>query len=166
MKKPLIYLDTSVISYLEQKDAPERMIETRLFWERVKARDYNVAISEVTIKELEQSVEPKKTLFEKHLNDIVYECIKPSSEIEVLAQQFIEHNILKPKSIDDCRHIAYSIIYNCDIIVSWNFKHIVNYKTINGVKLISLMTGYRELAIYTPAMLVVSDDDGGENDDP
>jgi predicted nucleic acid-binding protein len=165
MKKPLIYLDTSVISYLEQEDAPEKMADTRLFWEQVKAGDYDVAISRVTLQELEQCAEPKRTVLFRHLNDISYLRIERNNEIEVLAQQFIKQNILTVKSIDDCRHIACSIIYNCDMIVSWNFKHIVNYKTINGVKLISLITGYREVAVYTPAMLVVSDDDGGENDD-
>jgi hypothetical protein len=39
-------------------------------------------------------------------------------------------------------------------IVSWNFKHIVNYKTIKGVKAVSLMEGYKDVAICTPTMLL------------
>lgn len=41
---------------------------------------------------------------------------------------------MKQKSFDDCQHIAAAILAACDIITSWNFKHIVNVKTVRGVK--------------------------------
>lgn len=34
-----VYLDTSVISYLDQQDAPEKMQETREIWEILKTGD-------------------------------------------------------------------------------------------------------------------------------
>jgi hypothetical protein len=93
-----------------------------------------------------------------YLNEIKYQKIIITDEIEALTNKFVENNILSQKSIDDCRHIACSIVSGCDIIVSWNFKHIVNYKTIKGVKLVSLITGYKDIAVYTPTMLI----EGGE----
>jgi len=153
-KKPLMYLDTSVVSYLEQEDAPEKMIETRLFWEKIKAGEFDIALSEVTIRELDQCPEPKRLKFINHLKEIRYSLIKLDDKIESFTRKFIENEVLTEKSIDDCRHIACSIVYGCDIIVSWNFKHIVNYKTIDGVKRVSLMTGYKDISIYTPAMLL------------
>ena len=36
MKKQKIYLDTSVISYLHQEDAPEKMRDTLKLWEILK----------------------------------------------------------------------------------------------------------------------------------
>ncbi|GMO57446.1 MAG: hypothetical protein Ta2A_02960 [Treponemataceae bacterium] len=98
------------------------------------------------------------------MNEIHYHYIERTDEIEAIAQKFIENNILTVKSIDDCQHIASSIACQCDAILSWNFKHIVNYKTVNGVKLVSLITGYSEVAIYTPKMFVAFDE-GDENDD-
>ena len=53
-----------------------------------------------------------------------------------------------------------SCVYNCDMLISWNFKHLVNYKTITGVRSVNAMAGYREMPIYTPTMLI-----GGTDDD-
>jgi predicted nucleic acid-binding protein len=164
MKKLLLYLDTSVISHLEQEDAPEKMADSRLFWEKVKAGEFDIALSFVTIRELGDCKEPKKTKLLEHLNEIQYQYIERTDEIESIARKFIENDILTTKNIDDCLHIASSIVYKCDAILSWNFKHIVNYKTVNGVKLVSLMAGYKEVAIYTPKMFVAFDE-GDENDD-
>ncbi|MCL1947843.1 MAG: hypothetical protein FWF51_11955 [Chitinivibrionia bacterium] len=65
----------------------------------------------------------------------------------------------RQKYFGDCLHIACAIVSGCDVIVSWNFKHIVNYKTHMGVKAVTALEGYKELLIYTPAMLLGYDDD-------
>jgi len=65
--------------------------------------------------------------------------------------------VLRAKSLDDCTHIACAIVHGCDIIVSWNFKHIVNRKTIQGAKAIAAFAGYREILIYTPSMMLEDD---------
>jgi predicted nucleic acid-binding protein len=154
MEKSLMYLDTSVISHLEQEDALEKMIQTRMFWEKAKAGEFAIAVSEVTLQELRKCSEGKREKLLNHLNEVPYSFIERTGEIDALAEKFIENHILTAKSLDDCRHIACSIVHNCDMIVSWNFKHIVNYKTINGVKKITLMTGHKPVMIYTPAMVL------------
>jgi predicted nucleic acid-binding protein len=53
VKKLRIYLDTSVISHLDQQDAPERMAETRKLWEKIKAGEYEVVIANVARAEIE-----------------------------------------------------------------------------------------------------------------
>jgi hypothetical protein len=40
------------------------------------------------------------------------------------------------------------------MLVSWNFRHMVNYKVINGVKAVNILAGYREMFIYTPTILI------------
>ena len=52
----------------------------------------------------------------------------------------------------------------CDIITSWNFKHIVNVKTVRGVKTITTLEGYKDLLIYPPSVLLEGDDDDDETD--
>lgn len=44
MNRIKIYLDTSVISYLDQQDAPERMKETQEIWELFKKGQYEIYI--------------------------------------------------------------------------------------------------------------------------
>ena len=46
------------------------------------------------------------------------------------------------------------LVYNCDIIISWNFKHLVNYKTINKVKIVNAINHYKEISIMPPSMLL------------
>jgi len=47
-----------------------------------------------------------------------------------------------------------------DIILSWNFRHIVNIDVIDGVKAITALKGYHDLLIYTPSFII----GGGTND--
>jgi hypothetical protein len=77
-----------------------------------------------------------------------------------VASRFVDLGILRQKSFDDCQHMAAAIISGCDVIVSWNFKHIVNHKTMMGVKAVTALEGYGGLLIYTPSILI-----GGERSD-
>ena len=76
-----------------------------------------------------------------------------------MAQEIIEEGILKPKSKDDCIHIATAILGECSIIVSWNFKHLVNVNTINGIrKIIFANHMNRVIDIYSPNILLEEED--------
>ena len=57
-----------------------------------------------------------------------------TDEIDDLAEEIIRRGILTPKSLDDATHIAAAIVNGCDIIVSWNFKHMVNAEIIENGK--------------------------------
>ena len=46
------------------------------------------------------------------------------------------------------------MINGCDIITSWNFKHIVNIQTINGTRTISQLKGYKDINILNPLTLL------------
>lgn len=154
-RKIKVYLDTSVISYLDQQDAPEQMKETREVWERIKAGQYEVFISDVVLRELgDCKEEAKRNLLIGHLAEIKYNLIAVDDDIVKLAEKIVTNGVLKQKNIDDCQHIAAAILSNCDIIVSWNFKHIVNVKTIRGIKVITTVEGYKDLLIYQPTALL------------
>lgn len=154
-RKIKVYLDTSVISYLDQQDAPEQMKETREVWERIKAGQYEVFISDVVLRELgDCKEEAKRNLLIGHLAEIKYNLIAVDDDIVKLAEKIVTNGVLKQKNIDDCQHIAAAILSNCDIIVSWIFKHIVNVKTIRGIKVITTVEGYKDLLIYQPTALL------------
>ena len=81
-----------------------------------------------------------------------------NSEVESVANQIIQLGILTQKSFDDCLHIAHAVVSGCDYIVSWNFKHMVNIKTIRGVRAITNLSGYDNIEIVAPPMLLESED--------
>lgn len=155
MKRYKIYLDTSVISYLDQQDSPEKMADTLKFWEFLKKGRIDILMSEVTIREIDRNKEPKLSKLKGFLNEIVFQVVEETDEIRDVAKKFIENGILTEKSFDDCVHIATSLVHDCTCIISWNFKHIVNAKTIHGTKVVIAQTGYGAATmIYTPHFLM------------
>jgi len=56
--------------------------------------------------------------------------------------------------LDDCRHIAIATINKVDVLVSWNFKHIVNLVRIQGYNSVNMKMGYKILEIRTPKELI------------
>ena len=161
MKKLKIYLDTCVIGYLDQKDDSLRMAETQKMWERIRNGAFDVIISDVTIEELNRCHEPKRDILLQYLTQISFEKVVAGDQTLAVAEKFIDLGILKQKSFDDCRHIAAAIVFGCDAIVSWNFKHIANPKTIVGAKAVTTLTGYKDLLIFTPTFLI---EEGDESD--
>ncbi|MDR2525973.1 MAG: PIN domain-containing protein [Oscillospiraceae bacterium] len=160
MKKLKIYLDTSVISHLEHPDAPDKMADTHRLWAEIRRGAYDAVISDTTRLELSNCPDEKFDTLTSYLSEIPFTVVPADESVLKIAEKFVDFGILRQKSLDDCRHIAAAIVSGCDAIVSWNFKHIVNRKTMNGVKAIAALEGYDDVLIYTPTILI-----GGEDDD-
>lgn len=158
VRKLKVYLDTSVISYLAQEDAPEKMADTQKFWKRLENGDYEAFLSQTTIAEIDRCQEAKKAILYAYLNRIAYQRLPVGHATEDFAQRVIDSRILKPRSRDDALHIAAAVLGGCDYIASWNFKHLVNEKTIRGIRAIALMDGYGYIDIVTPSALMESEE--------
>ncbi len=98
MRKLKVYLDTSVISYLSQEDAPERMKDTLELWKDFVNGKYNVYLSQVTLDEIEKCPESKRNKLYDYLSDIEYTKLEINAEIVELAQKIIDMGILRPKA--------------------------------------------------------------------
>ena len=140
-----------------QEDAPERMKDTLALWEQFKLGKYDIYLSQITLNELGECPEPKKTVLYEHLNKIDFTKLEVTAETIKVANQIIDMGILTPKSFDDCQHIAVAVVNECDCIISWNFKHIVNIRTIRGVRAVTHLEGYKDIEIMNPSVLL-----GGE----
>jgi len=68
----------------------------------------------------------------------------------MLANTYISENVVGKTSRTDCMHIAVATISNVDILVSWNFKHIVNINRIRGYNGINMLNGYPSVEIRSP----------------
>ncbi|MCR5387585.1 MAG: PIN domain-containing protein [Treponema sp.] len=157
--KTKIYLDTSVLSYLQQEDSPERTASTIRFWEEIKHRsDIEIFLSDVTLAEVSDCHEPKRSFMKNKLREIRFTLLERDEDAEKLASQIIDLGILTDKSHDDCLHIAIAVLEACNYIVSWNFKHLVNVKTINGIRAITNLKGFSPIDIITPEMLITGDE--------
>ena len=52
-----------------------------------------------------------------------------------------------------------TVVNHCDVIASWNFAHLANFKTINKVKVVNAMFHYREINIMPPIMFLEREDE-------
>lgn len=110
MKNLKVYLDTSVISHLLQEDVPEKMADTRQLWEMFRNGKYDVYLSTVTLEEIDDCPEPKRSQLYDYLEQIDYTVLRIDDEVSEIAIQIIELGILTKKSYDDCQHIGAAII--------------------------------------------------------
>ena len=158
MRRLKVYLDTSVVSHLMQEDVPAKMADTLQLWQLFLKGIYEVYVSTVTLEEISACPEPKRSRLREYLGEISFTTLDISNDAAEVAQQIIDMGILTQKSYDDCQHIGAAVVNECDCIISWNFKHIVNIKTIRGVRAITNLKGYRPIEILNPSVLLESEE--------
>jgi len=142
-KKISLYPDTSIFGgYYDDVF----MLDTRLLFGKIKDGKYDVFVSSLTQTELKNAPGDVKKL----LNRIEWRPLTITPECEFLADEYIKENVVGTTSRDDCVHIATATINNIDILVSWNFKHIVNVERIRGYNSVNMKHGYKRLDIHSP----------------
>ncbi|MEO6850381.1 MAG: PIN domain protein, partial [Mucilaginibacter sp.] len=85
--------------------------------------------------------------------------VQITDESLTLARQYIAEKVVGETSFDDCVHIALATIHKADILVSWNFKHIVNVYKIRGYNSVNLRLGYTTLEIRSPKDIINYEDE-------
>ena len=70
--------------------------------------------------------------------------------VDRLGQQYVSENVVGQTSLNYCFHIALATLHKADLLVSWNFKHIVNIERIHGYNAVNLKNGYHILEIRNP----------------
>jgi len=164
MKKTTIYLDTSIINFLYADDAPEKMAITIDFFQNyVKKSVYDTYISPVVIDEINKTTDTKKRLkLLKVINDYklkVIDIAPFSNEIESLTNLYIIHKIIPEKKLEDALHLAISTIFDIDIFLSWNYKHLANVNKERKIMSINLLEGYtKAFKMITPLEVVYEED--------
>ena len=149
------YFDTSVFGGLYDTEFEK---ETTILFEKVALGQIICVYSNLTESELSKAPQPVKDFF-RNLKDSQKEVISVTPEALQLAQTYINENVVGQTSLDDCIHIATATLSKVDILVSWNFKHIVNVYRIRGYNSVNLRLGYSTIDIRSPNEIT-----GNEND--
>ncbi len=144
------YFDTSVFGGLFDIEFEE---ETTLLFEKVNLRQIKCIYSNLTESELTNAPERVRDFFET-LSEDVKEKVLVTPEAFKLAQTYVNENVVGETSLDDCIHIATATLNKVDMLVSWNFKHIVNVYRIRGYNSINLRLGHGTLEIHSPKEIV------------
>ena len=142
-----IYLDTSVFCALYDERVPERQAETQEFWKRLD--QFEISISDLTGQELSQTPDP--ALREKYQKLFKGMGSHPvTDEMKALAQKYIDAGVFTPAMFNDALHVAAAILTRQDVLLSWNFKHLVNRRRRAMINEVSILQGLPTLEILAP----------------
>ncbi len=146
MKKTSIYVDTSVIGGCLDPEFQE--------WSKAILKDFQlgtfkILLSELTEAEIAEAPDEVQKIyleFRKFTNRI----LEFETEAVELADAYLKHRILTSNYRNDARHIAIATIAGADLLISWNFKHIVHFEKIQRFNAVNIEMGYKPISIYSP----------------
>lgn len=105
-------------------------------------------LSDLRSVELEGAPQHVRTLYSELLT-IPSERVTASDAALELLSLYETRSVLGPKYRADMLHIALATVADVDVLVSWNFKHIVRFDKIRLFNAANLEQGYRQLAIHS-----------------
>ena len=144
------YVDTSVWGGHEDEEFEKW---TKPFFEQARTGLFSIVLTDLTLRELMPAPERVRTLT-KTIPEQFLEIVTVTNEAEVLAGRYVEEGVLTPKFVSDAQHIAMATILKVDSLVSWNFKHMVNFFRIKQYNSINLKFGYQTIDIRTPKEII------------
>lgn len=154
-KRPTrIYADTSVFGGVLD---PEFEQASKAFFERVRYGAIEVAVSALVLEELERAPDPVARLF-GDLEPLLMR-VDIDEAAYSLQQAYLQARVVGSKWETDALHVAAATVSGCRAIVSWNFKHIVNFRRIPLYNGVNQMEGYGPIAIHTPLEVIFDEED-------
>ena len=142
------YIDTSVIGGVFDSEFEEHSI---ILFEKIKLGKIKAVISEITENEISKARKEIRDFYST-LDNI--ELVELTKDVVLLADSYISDKVVGKTSRNDCLHIAIATINRVDVLVSWNFKHIVNIYRIRGYNSVNIRLGYSPLEIRSPKDIV------------
>ena len=145
-----VYADTSVFGGCFDD---EFRAESIGFFEEVRSSRFVLVASDVVLDELGLAPESVRRIL-ADLPPSRVEAVTSSEESNDLKQAYLDAGVVGPASRNDAAHIALATVFGADLVVSWNFKHIVHFEKIAGYEGVNSLRGYRSPKIYSPREVV------------
>ncbi|MBN2493097.1 MAG: PIN domain protein [Deltaproteobacteria bacterium] len=154
MKRLLVYADASVIGGCEDL---EFQAASNALWNLFVEGRHLLALSVHTLRELQGAPESVRShlLLVPEEHQILFSDSRESFE---LADAYLHRGVLGPGSRADALHVALATTGGADVIVSWNYKHIVNLRRIRLFNSVNLEWGYNPVEIRTPQEVLQYDE--------
>ena len=149
MKVQVTYSDSSVFGGVFDD---EFSMPSREFFDLVERGRFELMVSDISRMEIEPAPVKVRTLFDEMLP--LMRIVAVNDEVLRLRDAYLSAGIVSEKWADDAGHVAAATVHGADLIVSWNFKHIVHFDKIRQYNAINLMNGYRAIDIRSPAEVI------------
>ncbi len=147
------YVETSVWNFLLEEDRPEHRAATERFFQQLSELG-SIGISDVVLQEIQRAPAARQEALHHAIAQYAPELLRLDEEAEALAERYVEADLVPARYRNDALHIAVAVVHDFDVIVSWNFEHMVKLKTKLGVNGMNKMLGYREIEIVSPEEVI------------
>lgn len=147
MKKPRIYLDTSVLGGCFD---PEFAVWSNGLMEDFRNGLFLPVLSDWLATEIARAPDRVRDVHSELAGLAWHETVSVSTEALDLLAAYEAHSVLGPRYRGDMLHIALATVTDVDLLVSWNFKHIVRFDKIRLFNAANLEQGYKQLVIHSP----------------
>lgn len=160
MPRPRIYVETTIPSaYYTSRSSPE-MIErrewTRQWWKQAAA-SCELVSSVITLGELEEGASahvPARVAMIRQL-----ELLEVTTAVNESARMYTRRKLMPSNPPTDALHLALASHYNCDVLVTWDFRHLANRSKLHHIRAVNAQLGLPVPLIVSPRQLLGGTDD-------
>lgn len=146
-----LYIDMSVWNARFDVHVPEIMSHTEYFFELLKLDSAVAAhLSEIVEQELGNAPQERKPRLAALIGEVRPIRLRLNEASASLADEYVKHGILRAGHIADARHVAIATVSGIDVLVSWNYRHLVNRRRREAFNGVNAILGYRSLEIVSP----------------
>lgn len=140
-----VYADTSVFGGVFDE---EFKTASKAFFAALKKGSFRLITSELVREEIQAAPQKVLKVFEEFL--VIAEIAEITDAVLKLQQSYVQAGIISKKYSTDAMHVALATVSKADLIVSWNFKHIVNFQKIPLYNAVNTLNGFGKIAIFSP----------------
>jgi len=148
--KPRLYLDTSVLGAVCDPGPEERVAATMRLLQGLRGGAWDGYVSVVVLEEVARAPEPIRQRIITELQKTPLSVLEESSERLTLARAYVEAGAIPTQYEDDARHVAVATVSDVKVIVSWNFRHMVNIERKRRLNSVNVREGDPLIDLISP----------------
>jgi predicted nucleic acid-binding protein len=148
-----VYADTSVFGGAFDEEFTE---DSQRFFAELRTGRFELVVSALIEEEIKSAPREVQALFDEFSASAT--IAEVSQEVLALRNAYLNAGIVTPKSTDDATHVALATVSGCELIVSWNFKHIVHFDKVPKYNAVNTLHDYSAISIYPPSSVISYDE--------
>ena len=149
-----VYADTSVYGGVFDDEFEEA---STAFFRLVRAGRFTLLVSDVSRREIILAPKRVQDYFEEWL--AFMRLVPVDGQVLALRDAYLTAGIVTARWAEDAAHVAAATVAQADLIVSWNFRHIVHFEKIRLYNAVNALRGYRPLEIRSPQEVIDYEDE-------
>ena len=155
----LIYVETTIPNFYTETrtdaDVQVRKQWTREWWHAEKL-DTVLVTSAVVVEELEALPDPARR---REALDLIrpLQQFEHTAEVGEIVNVYLQHKLMPADLLGDADHLALASLHGCDILVTWNCRHLANANKLAHIRRVNALLGFQTPALVTPLELLGKD---------